>query len=101
MSTIMQSAYEGDILSSENKEEFLRIMGEGILSHYKSDRHKDISHYSKGGSLGSTNVRHNIGMFTYQDEVVYVSVMSEDAELKSSRIVMAEIGERVMDYLVE
>ncbi|WP_419892747.1 serine hydrolase [Oceanobacillus kimchii] len=101
MATIMQSAFESDILSSENKEEFLRIMGEGILSHYRSDRHKDISNYSKGGSLGSTNVRHNIGMFTYQDEVVYVSVMSEDAELKSSRIVMAEIGERVMDYIVE
>ncbi|MFA1822503.1 serine hydrolase [Virgibacillus oceani] len=101
MATIMEAVYEGDILSSESKEEFLRMMAEGILSHYKDDDHSGVSLYSKGGSLGSTNVRHNIGMFTHQDEAVYVSVMSQNATLKSSRITMAEIGERVMDYLVE
>jgi len=101
MATIMEAVYEGDILSSEREEEFLRMMAEGILSHYKGDNHSGVSLYSKGGSLGSTNVRHNVGMFTYQDDAVYVSVMSQDAALKDSRIKMAEIGERVMDYMVE
>jgi|SRR5690625_3008210 len=101
MATIMEAVNEGDILSSESEEEFLRMMAEGILSHYRDDDHSGVSHYSKGGSLGSTNVRHNIGMFTYEDDEVYVSVMSQNASLKSSRIVKAEIGERVMDYLVE
>src|SRR5690625_3729480 len=37
MATIMEAVYEGDILSSESEEEFLRMMDEGILSHYRGE----------------------------------------------------------------
>lgn len=106
MALIMEAAYEGDILNDEGKEEFLRIMGEQKLTsnlpvYRDGDTHSGVSAYHKGGSLGSTSVRHDIGMFTYNDDVVYVSVLTEHVSKKTAHLAMAQIGESIMDYLVE
>jgi len=106
MGRIMKEAYEGDILNAEGKKEFLRIMGDQKLSTnlpaYKDrDAHKGVEIFHKGGSLGSTKVRHDIGMFTYNDDVVYVSVLTENVSKKTAQTTMAQIGETIMDYLVE
>lgn len=106
MAIAFENVYEGDILKANEKEEFLRMLGDQKLSSnlpvYKDkERHKGVNIYHKGGSLGSTNVNHDVGMMTYEDDVVYVSVLTEEMSKKSLQIMMAEIGEAVMDYLVE
>lgn len=106
MSIIYKEVYEGDFLKEKEKKEFLRMLGDQKLSSnlpaYKDkNKHKDVDIYHKGGSLGSTNVNHDVGMMVYEDEVVYVSVLTEEMSKKSLQIMMAEIGEVVMDYLVE
>lgn len=106
MGTLMKAAYEGDILNNESKEEFLRMMGEQKLAtnlpvYRDKDKHKGTKFYHKGGSLGSTSVRHDVGMVTLGDEVVYVSVLTENVSKKTAHLAMAQIGERIMDYLVE
>lgn len=106
MGNIMREVYEGGILNDNEKKEFLRIMGEQKLTTnlpaYKdTDTHKGVKLYHKGGSLGSTAVKHDIGMFTFKDDVVYVAVLSKDISKKTAQKSMAEIGEHIMDYLVE
>lgn len=105
MGTILKEVYEGDVLNKEAKQEFLRIMGEqklGTLSTYRDGtEHKGIKVYSKGGSLGSTGVRHDVGIITNGDKAAYVAVLTEDLSVKEARLAIAQIGESVMDYLVE
>lgn len=69
-----------------------------IISNLPSYKDKEKH---KGGSLGSPNIKHDVGMMTYKEDVVYVSVLTENMSGKYVQIMMAEIGEAVMDYLVE
>src|SRR5699024_12797488 len=106
MGRIMKEAYEGDILNAEGKKEFLRIMGDQKLSTnlpaYKDrDAHKGVEIFHKGGSLGSTKVRHDIGMLTYNGSVVYVSVLTENVSKNTARTRMAERGETILEYVAE
>src|SRR5699024_4737356 len=64
MSTIFKAVYEGDMLKENEKEEFLRAIGDQKLTSnlpaYKDkEKHKDVDIYHKGESLGSTNVNHD------------------------------------------
>ncbi|GAB3805885.1 serine hydrolase [Virgibacillus kimchii] len=106
MVQMMKEAYEGDILSAESKEEFIRIMGEQKLtgnlpSYLDTTLHSGVSTHTKGGSLGSTGVRHDVGFFTHNDEVAFVSVMTQDVTKKTSQTTMAEIGEHIAEYLID
>lgn len=105
MVKILKGANEGEILSPEGREEFLRIMRSAKnarLSGYKDpELHKDIQVGRKGGSTANPRVLHDVAIFTLGDDVVYAAVMTKDVPSAPATAATAEIGKSIMDYMVE
>lgn len=105
MVKILKAIDTGDIVSSESRDEILRIMRAqkltGRLPAYRdSNEHKGIKIASKGGSLSSTAVKHDVAIFTHGDSTVYTAVFTQGLSQRTAQRSMAEIGESIMDHLV-
>lgn len=105
MVKILKAIDTGDIVSSESRDEILRIMGAqkltGNLPAYRdSDEHRGVQIASKGGSLGSTQVKHDVAIFTLGDSTVYAAVLTQGLSKRTAQRSMAGIGESIMDHLV-
>lgn len=104
---IMKAALEGEILSEEGKKEFFRIMssypGSRLPGNYDATKHADFQIGHKGGSTASPRVRHDGAIFKLgeSEEMVYVTVFTHDLLGPVSDPMMAEIGEVIMDYMLE
>lgn len=106
MVKILKEIDTGDIVSSESRDEILRIMGEqkltGRLPAYRdSNEHRGVQIASKGGSLGSTEVKHDVAIFTHEDSTVYAAVLTQGLSQRTAQRSMAEIGESIMNHLVQ
>lgn len=105
MATIVSGVNNEDVLTEESKEEFLRIMREvpdARLSEYKDpELHKDIKVGRKGGSTASPRVLHDVAVFTLGDEEIYAAVLTQDVTPNTATPTIAEIGKKIMDYMVE
>lgn len=105
--TVLKDANEGDFLSPGGREELLRIMrsydGSRLPGYKDPERHKDIKIAHKGGSTANPRVRHDGAIFTLGDDIdtVYAAVFTHDLKGPVADPLMSEIGEAIMDYMVE
>ncbi len=104
IAAVVKGAVAGDFLTSEGRDEFMRIMQTTInarLSEYKDPvLHKDIITGRKGGSTVSPRVRHDGGFFILGDQAVYAAVLTKNAEPDPATAAIGLIGRRIMDYML-